>query len=105
MRVRIRLRNECREKEVSGLGIRSPISIVTALDAPAKHGSSPNRTQKGVIPIARWLPRGGSQARTTAPDLRSGLAGVRGFKSLAHRARREVPSPAPGARRPIIIAE
>src|SRR5438093_8593172 len=57
--------------------------------------SSPCCTQKGIIPTARWARRGGSQARTTAPDLRSGLAGVRGFKSLALRARRKVPSPAP----------
>src|SRR5438552_5403266 len=39
---------------------------------------------KGIIPTPRWATRGGSQARTTAPDLRSGLAGVRGFKSPAH---------------------
>src|SRR5207245_2405118 len=50
---------------------------------------------KDIIPTARWARRGGSQARTTAPDLRSGLAGVRGFKSLARCARRKVPSPAP----------
>src|SRR5438128_4401339 len=55
----------------------------------------PGGTQKGIIPTPRWARRGGSQARTTAPDLRSGLAGVRGFKSLALRARRKVPSPAP----------
>src|SRR5256886_12620487 len=40
-----------------------------------------------MMPIARWAARGGSQARTTAPDVRSGLAGVRGFKSLARTAR------------------
>src|SRR5207244_9591463 len=57
--------------------------------------SSPCCTQKGIIATPRWARRGGSQARTTAPDLRSGLAGVRGFKSLALRARRKVPSPAP----------
>src|SRR5881296_3484751 len=61
--------------------------------------SSPCCTQKGIIPTARWARRGGSQARTTAPDLRSGLAGVRGFKSLALRAGRKVPSPAPSPSR------
>src|SRR5437667_6965252 len=46
-----------------------------------------DRRQKGVIARVRCAIRGGSQARTTAPDLRSGLAGVHGFKSLARAAR------------------
>src|SRR5438309_3521920 len=46
-----------------------------------------DRRQKGVIARVRCAIRGGSQARTTAPDLRSGLAGVHGFKSLARTAR------------------
>src|SRR3989440_5788532 len=46
-----------------------------------------NRRQKGVISARPMRRCGGSQARTTAPDLRSGLAGVHGFKSLARTAR------------------
>src|SRR2546426_5835028 len=65
----------------------------------------PGGTQKGIIPTPRWARRGGSQARTTAPDLRSGLAGVRGFKSLALRAGRKVPSPAPSPSRPSEFSE
>src|SRR2546428_4889700 len=42
---------------------------------------------KARIPPAGWAARGGSQARTTAPDLRSGLAGVCGFKSPPNPAR------------------
>src|SRR2546430_2862306 len=61
IRDRIPVRNESRGKEVS------------------------EQRDKSIIPIARWAARGGSQARTTAPDLRSGLAGVRGFKSLGRR--------------------
>src|SRR2546430_430009 len=63
IRDRIPVRNESRGKEVS------------------------EQRNKGIIPIARWAGRGGSQAWTTAPDLRSGLAGVHGFKSLARTAR------------------
>src|SRR5438445_2969626 len=63
IRDRIPVRNESRGKEVS------------------------EQRNKSIIPIARWGGRGGSQAWTTAPDLRSGLAGVHGFKSLARTAR------------------
>src|SRR2546422_7316118 len=63
IRDRIPVRKESRGKEVS------------------------EQRDKSIIPTARWAARGGSQARTTAPDLRSGLAGVRGFKSPAHPAR------------------
>src|SRR5438309_2073023 len=63
IRDRIPVRNESRGKEVS------------------------EQRNKSIIPIARWAACGGSQARTTAPDLRSGLAGVRGFKGLARTTR------------------
>src|SRR5437879_13372644 len=63
IRDRIPVRKESRGKEVS------------------------EQRDKSIIPTARWAACGGSQARTTAPDLRSGLAGVHGFKSLARTAR------------------
>src|SRR5256714_11573685 len=79
IRDRIPVRNESRGKEVS------------------------EQRNKGIIPIARWAGRGGSQAWTTAPDLRSGLAGVHGFKSLARTARsgKSHPPHLACARRPI----
>src|SRR5207302_10865403 len=63
IRDRIPVHNESRGKEVS------------------------EQRNKNIIPIARWAACGGSQARTTAPDLRSGLAGVHGFKGLARTTR------------------
>src|SRR2546422_8526335 len=81
IRDRIPVRKESRGKEVS------------------------EQRDKSIIPTTRWARRGGSQARTTAPDLRSGLAGVRGFKSLALRAGRKVPSPAPSPSRPSEFSE